>query len=155
MDDYKEQQIGMENHPLNTSYLWKEPELPKSTFSKEELDLKYGKWSEWDEMEFNQPELTIQNLTKEWSQSKHEAVESELKSYLESVHKVDCKQVEQYIKTCNNVKLKGVDIHSVTSPTGYTDWYDAGVLIFTSGEELQGTVLTLQLKGIGGKYESY
>lgn len=146
MNDYEEQQIGMENHFRNTSYLWKEPELPKSNLSKEALDLKYSKWSEWGEMEFNQPELNIQNLTKEWLQSSHEAVESELKSYLESVHNIDCNKVEQYIKTCNNVRLKGVEIHSVTSPTGFTDWYDAGVLIFTSGEELQGTVFNFTIK---------
>lgn len=146
MDDYKEQQIGVENHFRNTSYLWKEPELPKSTLSKEELDLKYGKYAHL--LPSNKDlETRVAETFNEWRQTREEAVESELKSYLESVHNIDCKQVEQYIKTCNNVKLKGVEIHSVTSPTGSTDWYDAGVLIFTSGEELQGTVFNFIIKG--------
>lgn len=135
-DTCKEQQIGMENHFRDTSYLWKEPELHKSALSNEELGLEYNRYG----IEAHYLNHDVHKLSEEFRKSKNEAIESELKSYLETVYNIDCSKLEQYIKTCKNIKLKGVDIHSDLFPNGANQWYDKGVLIFTTSEELQGTV---------------
>lgn len=135
-DTCKEQQIGVENHFRDTSYLWKEPELHKSTLSKEELGLEYSRYG----IEDHYLNHDVHKLSEGFRKSKNEAIEYELKSYLETVYNIDCSKLEQYIKTCKNIKLKGVDIHSDLFPNGVNHWYDKGVLIFTTSEELQGTV---------------
>lgn len=138
MGEYEKQQLCWVNYNRNTSYLLEEPCIPTSSLSKQELELKYK-----DFEKYLAPSPCVDRIAEmvgDWRITVDEAVEAELGDYLQTVYEIDRKRLEKYIRHCNNVKVKGANLHSITSPQGTTEWYDGDTIIFTSGQHLNGTV---------------
>lgn len=77
-------------------------------------------------------------LLGDWRLTVNEAVEYELGDYLEVEYGISRKRLDKYLENFNNVKLKGMNLHSINHSNGQTDWYDGDKLILTSVENLNG-----------------
>lgn len=103
----------------------------------------------------NKTQGMVYSLMKDWHTTINEAVDNELKDYLNVVHNVDTDRLKEYSSRFNNIKLLNVDIESKTFhlPDGviYTEWVDNGRLIFTTRQELKDYVYTFNIESFWRK----